>query len=73
MDEADVAHEETEFWTKQALAVRYPTMPRTGLCHYCGAKVDADRLFCANDYPEEPGCATDYEEEQNSRRRAGLR
>lgn len=72
-DEADVAQGEVEFWSKQALAVRYPTLPRTGFCHYCSAQVEAGRLFCANDYPKDPGCASDWEEEQNARRRAGLR
>jgi hypothetical protein len=72
-DEADVAQDEVEFWTKRALEVRYPTMARNGRCHYCGAPVGADRIFCPNDFPKEPGCATDYQNEQEARRRAGLR
>lgn len=73
MDEADVAQGEIEFWSKKSLAIRFPTLKRTGLCHYCGAKVEIDRIFCHNDHPHELGCADDYQAEQDARQRAGLR
>lgn len=64
-DIIDTANDAAELFLADSIAsTKHKPLPLTGNCHYCGEEVDAH--FCDKD------CASDYEYEQNIKRKQGL-
>lgn len=65
MDELDRAQAREEEMRADALKKRYPSLPYTGHCHWCGDITGGGRVFCG------PECRDDWQREREAARRAG--
>ncbi len=66
-DQIDQANELAERERTAAAALRKPTLPKTGKCHWCGECVPDFAQFCGAE------CRDEYEEQEKRQRRAGVR
>lgn len=65
MDEADRASARETQQREDALKRRYPTLPDTGCCHWCGEITGGGRRFCDVD------CRDDWQRARSARQTAG--
>lgn len=65
MDDIDRAQVREEQQREAALKKRYPSLPYTGCCHWCGEITGGGRVFCDAD------CRDDWQRQRDAARRTG--